>query len=75
MALPHRLDPYAIVLVRLATSRRDHQVGREQKARAPDHPRPKQHIHRVHARSRHDGEVCLDSLIAKRKLLCSAICE
>ena len=53
MALVHPLDRYEGFLVGLPT-RWDHQVDHKRKARSPDHPRPKQYVHRVHARPRHD---------------------
>jgi len=63
MALVHRLDRYEGLLVGLPTSRRYHQIDHQQKARAPDHPHPKQYVHRIHARPCHDDDdVCRDSL-------------
>ncbi len=55
LALLHWMDLQEIVLVRLPTSPRDHEVRHKQKAWAPKRNHPKHHSrYRVHARPRHD---------------------
>ena len=53
--LRDRLERVASRLVDLPTSRRDQQVGHQDKARPPDHRHPKDNnFRRAHARPRHD---------------------